>query len=130
MRGQLSKIDNDMDKALQKYLDDDITKDEKEDYQNSLRMKRIDIEDQIDKLEGIQRLNEATIDYVCNFIDAPAKMWLDADMQTKVEFQRMVIPDGIVFDIKTQKFGTNGLSPLYRLKANKKTLQSLKSPLW
>ena len=130
MRGQLSKIDNDMNKALQKYLDDDITKDEKEDYQNSLRMKRIDIEDQIDKLEGIQRLNEATIDYVCNFIDAPAKMWLDADMQTKVEFQRMVIPDGIVFDIKTQKFGTNGLSPLYRLKANKKTLQSLKSPLW
>lgn len=120
LRGQLSKIDDDMNKALQKYLDDDITKDEKEDFQNSLRVKRIGVEDQVDKLEGVQRLNEATIDYVCNFIDAPAKMWLDADPQTKIEFQRMVIPDGIEFDIKAQKFGTNGLSPLYRLKTNKK----------
>lgn len=120
LRVQLSKIDDDMNKALQKYLDEDITKDEKEDYQNSLRSKRARIEEQINKLEGVQRLNEATIDYVCNFIDTPAKMWLDADMQTKVEFQRMVIPDGIDFNIKTQKFGTTGLSPLYRLKTNKK----------
>jgi site-specific DNA recombinase len=120
LRDQLSKIDDDMQKALQKFLDDDISKSEKEEYQNSLRFKRIGIEGQIDKLEDMQRLNEATIEYVCNFIDAPSKMWQDADPLTKVEFQKMVIPEGIEFDIKAQKFGTNGISPLYRLRDTKK----------
>ncbi len=116
LRDQLSKIDDNMHIALQRYLDDDITKDEKEEYQNVLRTKRINIEGKIAELEDVQRLNEATIDYVCNFIDTPLRMWLDADIGTKIEFQRIVIPDGIEFDIKQEKFGTVGLSPLYRLK--------------
>lgn len=32
----------------------------------------------------------------------------------------MVIPDDIEFNIKAKKFGTNGISPLYRLMDTKK----------
>ena len=78
-------------------------------YQGNLRMKRIELEGSIDKLEDAQRLNEATIDYVCNFIDAPARMWRDADPLTKIEFQKMVTESGIVFDIKNENFGTGGV---------------------
>ena len=120
LRSQVSKLDEDIQKALQAFLDNEISKDEKEDYQGNLRMKRIELEGSIDKLEDAQRLNEATIDYVCNFIDAPARMWRDADPLTKIEFQKMVTESGIVFDIKNENFGTTGLSPFYRLKDNKK----------
>lgn len=39
--------------------------------QNNLRMRRIAIETKIYSLEDIQRLNEATVDYVCRFITKP-----------------------------------------------------------
>lgn len=120
LRSQVSKLDEDIQKALQAFLDKEISKDEKETYQGNLRMKRIELEGTIDKLEDAQRLNEATIDYVCNFIDAPARMWRDADPLTKIEFQKMVTESGIEFDIKTESFGTTGLTPFYRLRGNKK----------
>ena len=120
LRSQVSKLDDDIQKALQAFLDHEIDKDEKESYQDNLRMKRIELEGTIDKLEDTQRLNEATIDYVCNFIDAPARMWRDSDPLTKIEFQKMVTESGIEFDLKNEIFGTTGLTPFYRLKDNKK----------
>lgn len=120
LRAKISKIDGDIQKALQAFIDGEIDKEEKEQFQSALRLKRIDAEGQIDKLEGTQRLNEATIDYVCNFIDAPARMWLDSDPLTKIEFQKMVSESGIVFDIKKETFGTIGLTPFYRLKDTQK----------
>ncbi len=129
LRQELTKIDNDINKATQSYLDDNITKDEKESYQQSRRADRIDLEGRIYDLEGVQRLNEGTIDYVCNFIDKPVKMWSDADMKTKVLFQEMIIPGGIEFNIKERKFGTNNLSALYRLKDTQKASEEASESL-
>ena len=120
LREEMSRLDTDVQKALQAFLDGDISKEEKESYQSDLRLKRIDIEGQIDKMEDAQRLNEATITYVCNFMNAPARMWKDADPQTKVEFQKMVTENGITVDLKNEKFGTDGLSMFYRLKDKQK----------
>lgn len=120
LRSLQTKIDDDMRKATQEYLDGNITKDNMDDYQSSLRLKRIDIELNISELTDIQRLNEGMINYVCNNLDAPATMWLDSDTRTKVEFQKMITVSGIVFDIKNEKFGTDGLSLFYRLKDNEK----------
>ena len=124
LRAQVSKIDEDINKALQAFLDGQISKEEKEDYQQSLRLKRINLDMQINALEDAQRLNESTIDYVCNFANLPAKMWLDAEPAIKVEFQKMITTDGIEFDIKARKFGTSGLSPLYRLKSTQKDAEA------
>ncbi len=82
----------------------------------------MELEDKIGRLEDIQQLNEATIEYVCNFIDLPAKMWKDSDYETRLEFQNLIMPQGVAFDIKQQGFGTEGISALYRLKLNKKDL--------
>ena len=120
VRDDMTKIDTDMQKALQSMLDGDISKQEKEDYQSSLRIKRLNLEDELNKLRDVQSLNESTITYVCNFMNAPARMWQDADAETKVIFQQMVTENGIEFDLKNEKFGTDGLSMFYRLKDNKK----------
>ncbi len=124
VRNSMTKIDNDMQKALQSMLDGDISKQEKEDYQSSLRIKRLDLEDELNKLRDIQSLNEATITYVCNFMNTPARMWQDADAETKVIFQRMVTENGIEFDLKNEKFGTEGLSMFYRLKDTQKDAEA------
>ncbi len=126
LRSKMSVIDSNIQKALQAFLDNEISRLEKEDYQNKLRQQRIELEGEINTLEDLQRLNEATIEYVCNFIKAPARMWLDADPAIKVEFQRMVSENGIVFDLKSEKFGTTGLSPFYRLKD---TIKDSEEPL-
>ncbi len=120
LRNEMSKLDADIQKALQAFLDGDISRTEKESYQSSLRLKRIDLEGQVSKMEDAQRLNEATITYVCNFMNAPARMWKDADAQTKVEFQKMITENGITIDLKSEKFGTDGLSLFYRLKDTQK----------
>ena len=120
LRSQEHKIDEDMRKATQEYLDGNINKDIMDDYQSSLRLKRVDLKLEIDELTDIQRLNEDMISYVCNHMTAPATMWHDSDTATKIEFQKMITVSGIVFDIKNEKFGTDGLSLFYRLKDNKK----------
>jgi hypothetical protein len=56
LRSQVSKLDTDIQKAIQAFLDGEITKDEKEDYQGNLRMKRIELEGTIDKLETLRGL--------------------------------------------------------------------------
>ena len=53
-------------------------------------------------------------------MNAPARMWKDADAQTKVEFQKMITENGITIDLKKEKFGTDGLSLFYRLKDTQK----------
>lgn len=47
-------------------------------------------------------------------------MWSDADMETRVLFQEMIIPGGIEFNIKERKFGTSNLSAFYILKDTQK----------
>ena len=105
---------------IQEYLDGNITKDIMDDYQSNLRLKRVDLGLEIDELTDIQRLNEDMISYVCNHMTAPAIMWHDSDTATKIDFQKMITVSGIVFDIKNEKFGTDGLSLFYRLKDNQK----------
>jgi UDP-N-acetylmuramate dehydrogenase len=120
LRSQQTKIDDDMRKATQEYLDCNITKDNMVDYQSSLRLKRIDLGLAIDELTDIQRLNEDMINYVCNYMNTPAKMWQDSDTLTKIEFQKMITVSGLVFDIKNEKFRTDSLTLFYRLKDNQK----------
>ena len=62
--------------------DGKITIDDKNRYSEALEQKRQDLRREIDKLERNQDLNEATIDYVCNFMTKPAKLWKDADLET------------------------------------------------
>lgn len=51
-----------MQKAFQRLIDEDITPDEKKNYQANLRVKRLEIEERINDVEDVQRLNESSIE--------------------------------------------------------------------
>ena len=54
------------------------------------------------------------------FMTKPAKLWADADLETRQAFGATMFPNGLHFDIKGKKFGNVELSPLYRVIGNKK----------
>lgn len=72
------------------------------------------------ELEEQQELNELTIEYVCNFISQPAKLWRDADLESKRALQKLLFPNGLHVDLKAKKCRTEDLSPLYSVVCNKK----------
>ena len=77
-----------------------------------LRQRRMEAEKQ-------QELGEATIEYICNFIDKPAKLWRNADLSSKRAFQEILFPNGLHFDLKAKKCRTEDLSPLFSIICNK-----------
>lgn len=59
------------------------------------------------------------IEYICNFIPQPTKMWRDADLESKRAFQEILFPNVLHFDLKEKCCGTEDLSPLYSVICNK-----------
>ncbi len=107
-------------KAIAAMLDGDISKEEKEEYVAGLNTKRNEVENKLDELKQAQLLREADIEYVCNFMKNPAKLWRDGDLETKQAIQKMIFPHGIYFDLKNKKCGTSEISPLFSVNIIKK----------
>ena len=107
-------------KAIAAMLDGDISKEEKEEYVLGLNVERNKVENELDKLKQAQMLREADIEYVCNFMRDPAKLWRDGDLEIKQAIQRMIFPNGIYFDLKNKKCGTSEISPLFSVMDIKK----------
>jgi hypothetical protein len=59
-----------------------------------------------------------------------SEQWIKSDPDIQIRFQKMIFPEGIVYDIDTRKFGASSISPLYRSIANKKAPKSLQDLTW
>lgn len=110
-REAISDIDKKLVEAVDAMFDGKITIDDKNRYSEALEQKRQDLRREIDKLKRNQGLNEATTDYVCNFMTKQAKLWKDADLETRQAFQKMLFPDGLDFDIKDKIFWNGRFKP-------------------
>lgn len=112
-RKEITDIDEQKAKALQKLINDKITREEKDLLDEMLNNQRLVLASEIAKLEARQSLSEAAIDRVVGFLDKPLKLWKRADLATRRLLQQMVFPDGLVYDLGAKKFGTRKISPLY-----------------
>lgn len=119
-RDDISTIDSKLNNALDALLEGKIDQNEKARYSDALMAKRNELDQKILELEKTQRISESTIEYVCNFITKPAKLWVDSALESRQAFQSTMFPNGLHFDIVERKFGTEDLSPLYSVICNKK----------
>ena len=117
---QENRLSDRKNMALNALLDGKISVEEKESLVANIDHEREELRKNRLKLEQQQTLSESTIEYICNFIDQPAKLWRDADLEAKRAFQKMLFPNGLHIDIKAKKCRTADLSPLYSVIANKK----------
>lgn len=118
------KIRDDKMTAIKKLLDNNmgLSDDDQQELLASYDQERSKVETELDDLKKVQLLNEATIEYVCNFMRNPAKLWRDGDLETKQAIQKMIFPNGIYFDLKNKKCGTSEISPLFSITTIKKHL--------
>ena len=113
------EIDNKKNRALDSFLEGKISQEEKDSYTRNLDVERLRLKEHRMDVEKQQTLNETTVEYVCNLMDKPAKLWRDADLETKKALQRMMFPNGLHIDIKSKKCRTEDLSPLFSVVCNK-----------
>lgn len=119
-RRDLDQVSEARSSAVQKFVEGSITLEEKKDVVDALDKKKMKTTLELNELEQQQTLREADIEYALNFMENLDKLWHDAGFDMKQRFQKMIFPDGVVFDTNTRQFGTTKISPLYRYIPNEK----------
>lgn len=94
----MSKIDTKLNEVLNALLDGRVSRAEKERCPKAQMRKRKELDKRILKLEQDQRISESAIDSVCSFIAKPAKLWADANLESRQAFQATMFPNGLRFD--------------------------------
>ena len=122
MRIRRSRLRNAIDKLQEQKLDaaesfvaKEITAEEKVSVINRL-MQRLGIaKAEAEKIDRLIGTKEEAVDYALNCMGNAPKLWADASPDMKPQFQRMLFPEGVSFNLRTKKFGTTKMSALYSL---------------
>lgn len=120
MRSKLDSIADNRLSAIRKFNADQLTIEEKTDLVNALDSDKLNLQEELSKLESQQAVREADIDLALNVMRDVDRQWVVASPTSKVRFQSVLFPEGIVYDYEKHRFGTSRISPLYRLVATKK----------
>ncbi len=121
LEAKSKEIRDDKVNAYKKMLkDDSCREDDKREVLESYDEDRRKVEEKLEELKRIQLLQEADIEYVYNYMRNPAKLWRDGDLETRQAIQKMIFPNGIYFDLKNKKCGTDEISPLFSVMDIKK----------
>ena len=121
-RKKLSGLDGERLQALRNANNGELNADEKAELLAGIEADKVEVLDNISKLEEQQLAKQSAIEYALNFMHDVKKLWQDADPDLKLRFQKMIFPDGLTFNTTTRSFGTLQISPLYRYAPNKKGL--------
>lgn len=121
-RKRLGELDKERLEALRNANNGSLSSDEKDEVIAYITSDKSEIQENIDKLEEQQQVKQSAIEYALNFMHDVKRLWLDADPDLKIRFQKMIFPEGLTFDTSTVTFGTSTISPLYTYAPNKKDL--------
>lgn len=113
-RQNLDRISTLRSNTIQKYVEDTISLEEKNQLVDALEKEKLASTLELSEFEQAQSIREADIEYVINFMDNVGKQWEDSDIDIKQRFQSMLFPEGLVYDPNSGKFGTSQISALYR----------------
>lgn len=127
LNGQIGKLRNDLSDldtarvgALRKFSEETITLEEKSALIADLDDKKLEINEKISGLEKQQYIRESDIETAILIMDNVDKQWASSDLDIQAKFQKMLFPEGLIYDPVNHRFGTSKISPLYRVLPNKK----------
>jgi site-specific DNA recombinase len=125
MRAELNKIDESRIKAIQKFTDELISLEEKNTLVDTLDKSKLDKANELRQLERQQLIRGADIELAINIMGSVDKQWAESTLDIQVRFQNMLFPEGLKYDSANHRFGTNSVSPLYRVFRTKKSADAL-----
>lgn len=120
LREELNQIDNSRIVAIQKLTEGLISLEEKNQLTDMLDQKKLDKNSALKEFEQQQSIRETDIEFAITVMESVDKQWVESDLDIQIRFQKMLFPDGLVYETVNGKFGTTQISPLYRLITNKK----------
>ena len=127
---QIDKIEQRKINTLCKFADGTITAEEKDLIVNKCNSDMSYKQLELDEANSHKLITEPQVEYVCNFMTIPAKMWRDAGFESKVALEKMIFPNGLEFDIKARKFGTGQISPIFSAISPKKSPKGSNNDVW
>lgn len=113
-REKLDAISKLRSKAIDKFVEGTLSKEEKEEYVLNLDEQKLNIADSLSDLEQQQTIRESDIDMAIEVMRSVSKQWEVSELDIQHRFQSMLFPRGVVYDSKNHKFGTSEISELYR----------------
>jgi len=125
-RNRLNEISNLRSKAIDRFVEGELTKDEKDEYINNLDIKKMEMSAELAKLEKQQMIRESDIEQAVNIMENVDKQWANSEIDLQIRFQSMLFPRGVVYDSKNHKFGTSEISDLYRYAIKEKAPEGAK----
>ena len=113
-RDKLDEISELRTKAIDRFISEELTKDEKDSYIDRLDTQKLEVSEELDRLEQQQTIRETDIELAINVMGNVNKQWAVSEIDLQVRFQSMLFPRGVVYDSTNHKFGTSEISELYR----------------
>ena len=122
IRNQLNTIADNRLNAIKKFNADQLTLVEKNELVSAYDDDKEVITDELRQLERQQTIREADIDIALEVMRDVDRQWLLASPSSRVRFQSILFPQGLVYDYENHRFGTSQISSLYRCVPTKKDL--------
>ena len=127
LNGKISRLRDNLDtiadnrlSAIKKFNADQLTVDEKTDLMNALDSEKYALDEDLKALEKQQTIREVDISLALDVMRNIDKQWRVSSLPSKVRFQSLLFPQGLVYDYENHRFGTSQISPLYRVVQTKK----------
>jgi site-specific DNA recombinase len=109
---KLEELEAKKDKVIDLFIADKLTEEQKNDKIEKIEALALEVELSRNEFRENEQNIDAVVGYATNFIGNTAKLWRDADAENKQRFQKMIFPEGIIYDFGVG-FGTAKLGLAY-----------------
>ncbi len=117
---KLSGLEKSKHLVFDKYLRDEVTLEEKNEYFERVNQQISVLNSKIMLLGTQAGSKQEAVDYGIAFMASAAEAWQNAGVDTQMQLQNMMFPTGLTYNLTDQNFGTFKMGALYRLAAMQK----------
>lgn len=116
----LEQLTEQRSKTVEMLVKGQINLEEKNEQVAKINEEAEAVRNELSSIGSLSELKTDAIDYAMRFMSNAPRIWSNASIEHQIIYQRLVFPEGIEYDLTTNKFRTPKLSTLYTLANMKK----------
>ena len=116
----LEQLTERRNKVVETLVAGEITFEEKKEQVARINQEADAVQQDLESIGSLSELKADAIDYAIRFMSNAPRIWSNASIEHQIIYQRLVFPEGIEYELITNKFRTPKLSALYTLASMKK----------
>lgn len=125
----LEELTDKRNKVVEMLVAGQITVDEKKELVAKIKEESDVVQEDLASVGSLSELKTDAIDYAMRFMSNAPRIWSNASIEHQIIYQRLVFPEGLEYDLSSNKFRTPKLSALYTLANIKKDPSESKESL-